>query len=96
MGKIRIAILGPGNIGSDLAERLLRDPDFEVVAIVGRNKQSNGLERFKNRIPHVVSDGLVSFQNDFDLVDGFLMRLQQKVRKKIGNLRKETISGLST
>lgn len=71
MGKIRIAILGPGNIGSDLAERLLRDPDFEVVAIVGRNKQSNGLERFKNRIPHVMSDGLISFQNDFDLVDGF-------------------------
>jgi len=34
--KIKIAIIGTGNIGTDLCARMLKNPLFEVVAFVGR------------------------------------------------------------
>ena len=46
--KIKVAIIGTGNIGSDLCARMLRIPNFEVVALVGRRADSPGLELFKN------------------------------------------------
>jgi len=55
---VRVAILGTGNIGVDLCERLLRDPDFDVVALVGRRAESPGLRRFENRIPLLLSGGI--------------------------------------
>lgn len=55
---LRVAVIGSGNIGIDLCERLLRDPDFEVVALVGRRTNSPGLKRFESRIPHIISEGI--------------------------------------
>lgn len=69
MKKIKVAILGSGNIGSDLTERLLLDPCFEVIAVVGRNQNSPGLERFRGRVPFVISErieGLIPILSDID------------------------------
>jgi acetaldehyde dehydrogenase (acetylating) len=68
--KIRVAILGTGNIGTDLCERLLLDEDFEVVALVGRRSDSPGLQRFEGRIPHLVPGGLESFLPIADEIEG--------------------------
>jgi acetaldehyde dehydrogenase len=70
MTKIRVAVLGSGNIGSDLAERLLKNSEFEVVALVGRNKNSKGLERFIGRIPIVLADGINGLVTQMSDIDG--------------------------
>ncbi len=48
--RIRVAIIGTGNIGTDLCYRMLRDPRFEVVALVGRRADSPGLQMFDNQL----------------------------------------------
>jgi len=67
---VRVAVLGTGNIGVDLCERLLRDPDFEVVALVGRRAESPGLRRFENRIPMLLSGGIEEFLPVCQRVEG--------------------------
>lgn len=68
---MRAAIIGTGNIGIDLAEKLLREPRIEVVAFVGRRADSPGLQRFQGRIPLLLSDGiegLIPLLPELDLV----------------------------
>ena len=59
--KIPVAVIGSGNIGIDLCERLLLDPDFELIALVGRRASSPGLSRLEERIPYVLSGGIKEF-----------------------------------
>ena len=90
--KIKVAILGTGNIGTDLCARLLDDADFEVVAFVGRRADSPGLNSFKGKVDQVISNGVegllasnVEFEGVFDATSAFdhrthwdLMRHQGK------------------
>ncbi|CAB4906226.1 unannotated protein [freshwater metagenome] len=69
-GRIRVAILGTGNIGIDLCERLLVDDDFEVVALAGRRPDSPGLQRLVDRIPVIVTNGITGLLPHFDFFDG--------------------------
>ena len=67
--RIRVAIIGTGNIGTDLCYRMLRDPRFEVVALVGRRADSPGLRMFDNQLKHLIStgiDGLIPFLDEID------------------------------
>jgi acetaldehyde dehydrogenase (acetylating) len=68
--KIRVAIIGTGNIGTDLVERLLPDPRFEVVAFVGRRAQSTGLIRMSGRVPFVLDGGIESLEDHWSQIDG--------------------------
>lgn len=66
--KIKVAVLGTGNIGTDLAERILLDPGFELVSLVGRRKDSPGLLRFEGRVKNLIHegiDGLLELTEDF-------------------------------
>ena len=67
--KIKIAIIGTGNIGADLCARLLKNPQFEVVAFVGRRSDSPGLIKFRDHVKFIIPTGiagLLEISSDFD------------------------------
>jgi len=62
MKKIKCAIIGPGNIGTDLLYKLQRSPVLEAAWMIGVDPASEGLERARKLGLKTTADG----------VDGFL------------------------
>ena len=70
MNKIKVAIIGTGNIGTDLCERLLEDNRFHVLALIGRRADSEGLIRFKGKVDNLLHNGSESLASILGDVDG--------------------------
>ncbi|WP_217126064.1 acetaldehyde dehydrogenase (acetylating) [Hydrogenophilus thiooxidans] len=68
--KVACAIIGPGNIGTDLLAKIRRSPVLEAVWMVGIDPESDGLKRAKELglkttaegvdglVPHMKADGI--------------------------------------
>jgi acetaldehyde/propanal dehydrogenase len=56
--KIKCALIGPGNIGTDLLYKLKRSPVLEPAWMVGIDPESEGLKRAKEMGLKVTSDGV--------------------------------------
>lgn len=81
MKKIRCAVIGPGNIGTDLLAKLQRSAVLEPVWMVGIDPESDGLKRARDLgirttaegvdglLPHVVADGV---QIAFDATSAYV------------------------
>ena len=70
MKKVKCALIGPGNIGTDLLAKLQRSPVLEPVWMVGIDPESDGLKRARELglkttaegvdglVPHMRADGV--------------------------------------
>ncbi|HCY63504.1 MAG TPA: acetaldehyde dehydrogenase (acetylating) [Oxalobacteraceae bacterium] len=67
MKKIKCALIGPGNIGTDLLYKLQRSPVLEPVWMVGIDPASEGLKRAAEMGLKITADG----------VDGLLPHVEQ-------------------
>lgn len=81
MNKIKCALIGPGNIGTDLLAKLQRSPVLEPVWMAGIDPASDGLKRARELgirttadgvdglLPHVRADGV---QIAFDATSAYV------------------------
>jgi acetaldehyde/propanal dehydrogenase len=81
VNKIKCALIGPGNIGTDLLAKLKRSPVLEPVWMVGIDPESDGLKRAREMgikttaegvdglLPHVKADGV---QIAFDATSAYV------------------------
>ena len=81
MKKIKCALIGPGNIGTDLLAKLQRSPVLEPLWMVGIDQNSDGLKRAREMgikttsdgvdglLPHVLEDGV---QIAFDATSAYV------------------------
>ena len=79
--KIKCALIGPGNIGTDLLAKVKRSPVLEPVWMVGIDPQSDGLKKARELglkttaegvdglVPHVKADGI---QIAFDATSAYV------------------------
>ena len=58
MKKIKCALIGPGNIGTDLLVKLQRSPVLEPVWMVGIDPNSDGLKRAREMGIKTTADGI--------------------------------------
>ncbi len=81
MKKVKCALIGPGNIGTDLLAKLMRSPVLEPVWMVGIDPDSDGLRKARELgikttadgvdglLPHVRADGV---QIAFDATSAYV------------------------
>lgn len=91
--KIRCALIGPGNIGTDLLAKLLRSPVLEPVWMVGIDPESDGLKRARELgiqttaegvdglLPHVKADNV---QIAFDATSAYVHAENSRKLNELG------------
>jgi acetaldehyde/propanal dehydrogenase len=95
MKKIKCALIGPGNIGTDLLAKLQRSPVLEPVWMVGIDPDSDGLTRARamgmkttsdgvdGLLPHVLADGV---QIAFDATSAYVHAENSRKLNELGVL----------
>jgi acetaldehyde dehydrogenase (acetylating) len=71
MPKLSVAILGSGNIGTDLLFKVLRSPRLDCRIFAGRNLASPGMSRASAHQINVTAkglDGILELKSEIDLV----------------------------
>ncbi len=93
--KIKCALIGPGNIGTDLLAKLQRSPVLEPVWMVGIDPESDGLKRAQQMglkttadgvdglLPHVLADGV---QIAFDATSAYVHAENSRKLNELGVL----------
>lgn len=95
MTKVKCAIIGPGNIGTDLLYKLMRSDVLEPVWMVGIDPESEGLARAADMgiktsaegvdgmLPHVLDDGV---QIAFDATSAYVHAENSRKLNELGVL----------
>lgn len=61
MSKLKVAILGSGNIGTDLMKKIMRSPQLELTAVIGIDPNSDGLRKAREAGFQTIHTGLDGF-----------------------------------
>jgi acetaldehyde dehydrogenase (acetylating) len=69
MSKVKAAILGSGNIGTDLMMKLERSHVLQLTTMIGIDPESDGLRRAKEHGYEVIDTGIKSFLERPELAD---------------------------
>jgi acetaldehyde dehydrogenase (acetylating) len=69
MGKVRVAILGSGNIGTDLMIKLGRSDVLELTAVIGIDPDSDGLRKARELGYETINTGIKGFLERPELAD---------------------------
>lgn len=92
-GKIRVAILGSGNIGSDLMFKILREPGhMELALLSGIEPQSEGLARARSLGIHASHEGIQPILDDstirivFDATSAYAHVRHAKALREAGRI----------
>ncbi|SFE24030.1 acetaldehyde dehydrogenase [Lentibacillus persicus] len=67
--KIKCAIIGSGNIGTDLMYKLLRSDKLDVTALIGIDPESKGLQRAKENGVKAIDNGIDGLKEQPELAD---------------------------
>src|SRR5436309_9872067 len=67
--KLRVAIIGSGNIGTDLLIKTLRSPVLECVLFIGRNRTSTGMTKANSLGVKTSAMGVEAILRDPDCCD---------------------------
>lgn len=93
MAKVKAAIIGSGNIGTDLMYKLERSELIELTTMIGIDPNSDGLIRAKERGYTVFSNGISDLQENpdvaeivFDATSAKAHVRHAKVLKELGKL----------
>ncbi len=92
-GKIKVAILGSGNIGSDLMFKILREPGhMQLALLAGIEPQSEGLARARALGIHASHDGIQAILDDpeirivFDATSAYAHVRHAKLLREAGRM----------
>ncbi|MBD8037599.1 acetaldehyde dehydrogenase (acetylating) [Solibacillus sp. A46] len=69
MKKVKVGIIGSGNIGTDLMKKVMRSDSLEMSVLIGIDPTSDGLKRAQDVGIHTISDGIEGFLQQPELAD---------------------------
>lgn len=67
--KIKVGIIGSGNIGTDLMMKIMRSPYLEMSVLIGIDPTSEGLRRATEAGIHTIATGIDGYLENPDLAD---------------------------
>jgi acetaldehyde dehydrogenase len=89
MSKVKAAIIGSGNIGTDLMYKLERSEFIELTAMIGIDPESDGLLRAKERGYQVFSNGIAAIEENPDVADIYFDATSAKAHIRHAKVLKE-------
>lgn len=89
MSKVKVAILGSGNIGTDLMIKLGRSEILELTTVIGIDPESDGLRRAKELGYVAIDTGLEGFLERPELADIVFDATSAKAHIRHAKLLKE-------
>lgn len=69
MKKLKVGIIGSGNIGTDLMKKVMRSDYLEMSVLIGIDPASDGLKRAQDAGIHTISNGIKGFLEQPELAD---------------------------
>ncbi|MFD6208668.1 acetaldehyde dehydrogenase (acetylating) [Peribacillus sp. NPDC060253] len=69
MKKLKVGIIGSGNIGTDLMMKIHRSDVLEMSVMIGIDKDSEGLMRARSHGHHIIANGMDGFLEHPELAD---------------------------
>jgi len=89
MSKVKAAIIGSGNIGTDLMYKLEKSDVIELTAMVGIDAKSDGLSRAKQKGYQIFTNGIKGIQENPNVADLFFDATSAKAHVEHARVLKE-------